>query len=227
MIRGIAPLLIVLAVAVAACGGAAPPAGPQQTASGPAPSALPAGTYTSTAFQPPVTFTVPDGWEKVADTAPYLQLRPLGSDVAGIHLFRDAVAASQDAACPAEAEPGVGRTSTELVAWLRARPGLVVSTPAMATVGGLRGLSVDVAIKGDWTESCPFANGAPTVPLIWGGSAGYRWIIVGNERLRMYVLDLPDGGTVIVDVDAFEGSLIDALIERAVPIIRSFQFKTG
>jgi hypothetical protein len=112
VIRGLASLALLLVVA--ACGGSLPP--PAAGGSSAAPSPLAAGTYTSTAFQPAVTFTVPDGWEKAGDAAPYLQLRPAGSEVAGIHLFRDAVAASQDPACPATPEPGVGSTSTELVA---------------------------------------------------------------------------------------------------------------
>ena len=173
MIRGLASLALLLAVA--ACGGdLAPPGQPASAAatSGTTASALSAGTHTSTAFQPPVTFTVPDGWETAADTAAYLQLRPAGSEVNGIHLFRDPVAASQDPTCPATPEPGVGATSTELVAWLRGRPGLTVGPPALATVGGLRGVSIDVAIKDGWTASCPFASGNPTVPLITSKAAG-------------------------------------------------------
>jgi hypothetical protein len=218
VIRGIASIALLLIVA--ACG--ASPGAP--AASGPAASPLPAGTYTSAAFQPAVTFTVPDGWEKAGDSAPYLLLQPAGSEVLGIHLFRDAVAASQDAACPATPEPGVGTTSTELVAWLRGRPGLVVGTPVMATVGGLRGVSIEIGIKAGWTASCPFANGSPTVPLITSTTAGYHWVIVGSERLRMYVLDLPGGGTVIVDLDAYDGTQYDALVKSAAPIVRSMQF---
>ncbi len=218
MIRGLASFALVLVVT--ACGGSpAAPAG-----DGPTPSPMPAGTYTSSGFQPAVTFTVPDGWAKPVDSAPYLQLIPAGSEVLGIHLFRDAVAASQDPACPATPEPGVGGTSTELVAWLRGRPGLDVGPPLMVTVGGLRGVSVDVAIKAGWTASCPFAGGSPTVPLITSKTAAYHWVIVGNERLRFYVLDLPGGGTVIVDVDAYDGTQFDALASSAAPIVRSMQF---
>jgi hypothetical protein len=218
VIRALASLALILTVA--ACGGSS--AAP--SASGPTSSPLPAGTYTSTAFQPAVTFTVPDGWEKAADTAPYMLLRPAGSEILGIHLFRDPVAASQDPACPATPEPGVGTTSTELVAWLRGLPGLVVGTPVMATVGGLRGVSVEVGIKPGWTTSCPFAGGSPTVPLIASKTAAYHWVIVGNEQLRFYVLDLPAGGTVIVDLDAYDGTEYDALVKSAAPIVRSMQF---
>ena len=216
-------LVVAMALFVAACGGSAESAAP----SGPAASPLAAGTYTSTAFQPAVTFTVPAGWEKPSDTGTYLQIRPVGSEVTGIHLFRDAVAASQDASCPTAAQPGVGAASTEFVAWIRGLKGLAVSTPAMVTVGGLRGVSLDLGIASGWTQSCPFANGLPTVPLLVGKGNDLRWVVAGNEQLRLYVLDLPAGGTVIVDVDAFDGNLIDSLISTAGPIVKSLQFATG
>jgi len=213
---------IVLSLVVAACGGSGAPGSPT-----PAPeSPLPAGTYTSAVFQPAVTFTVPDGWVLASDSADYLQLRPADQDLLGIHLFRGAGAASQDPSCPIEPAPGVGTTSTELVTWIRGLPGLAASSPAMVTVGGLRGASIDVGIAADWTQSCPFANGLPTVPLLVEPGTELRWVMAGGERLRLYVLDLPAGGSLIVDIDDFEGSQIDAFIGRAAPIVKSFQFAT-
>ncbi len=215
-------LAVAMTLFVAACGSSSPPA-----ATGPVSSSLPAGTYTSVAFQPPATFTVPDGWELATDTAGYLLLRPAGSDVAGIHLFRDVVAASQDPACPTAAEPGIGTTSTDLVLWIRGLAGLTVSTPAMVTVGGLRGTSLDIGIAAGWTSSCPFANGLPTVALLVGQASDLRWVVAGSERLRLYILDMPEGGTVIVDVDAFDGTLMDSLLSNAAPIVKSLSFQTG
>lgn len=216
-------LAVAMTLLVAACGGSAAPPAP----SGPVASPWPAGTYTSVAFQPALTFTLPDGWEKATDTPVYLQLRPAGSEVAGIHVFRDASAASQDESCPSTAQAGVGTTSSELVAWFRTLPGLVVGNPVLGAVGGLRGVTVDIGIRDGWTASCPFANGAPTVPLLNGGSAGYHWIVAGSERLRLHLLDLPEGGTVIVDVDAFDGSLIESLLRSAGPITKSMAFASG
>jgi len=215
-------LAVAMTLFIAGCGSSAPPA-----ATGPVSSTLPAGTYTSAAFQPPVTFTVPDGWELVTDSAGYLELRPAGSEVTGIYLFRDVVAASQDPACPTAAEPGIGSTSTDLVLWIRSLAGLTASTPAMVTVGGLRGTSLDIGIVPGWTASCPFANGLPTVALLVGETSGLRWVVAGDERLRLYILDLPGGGTVIVDVDAFDGTLMDPLLSAAAPIVKSLQFQAG
>ena len=212
--------LLVSVTIVAGCGSA----GVTPAPSGRPPAGLAAGTYASGAFLPALTFTVPGGWEKSADAPTYLQLRPAGSEVAGIHLFRNPAAASQDLSCPETAEPGVGRTSTELAAWIRARPGLVVGDPKLASVGGLRGVEIDLAIIAGWTASCPFAEGSPTVPLFVGANREYRWVVAGTERLRLYLLDIPGGGTLVVDIDAFDGTLMDALLAAATPIVRSFAF---
>jgi hypothetical protein len=223
VIRGLA--LVVATLALAACGGATLPPAAASQAPVPAVTPLPAGTYTSLAFQPAVTFTVPDGWVLAADSPLYLALQPAGNDTIGVHLFRDPAAASQDPTCPASAEPGVGGTSSALTAWIRERPGLIVTAPTMATVGGLPGTSLDVALKADWTQSCPFANGIPSVPL-FNSPAIDHWVVVGNERLRAYFLDLPGGGTVVVDQDAFDGAQFEDLLAASSGILRSLTFAT-
>ena len=141
-----------------------------------------------------------------------------------MHLFRDPNAASQDASCPAAPEPGVGGSAAELAAWIEQRPGLVVSAPTMATVGGLSGIQLDVGLKSDWTQACPFANGIPSVPL-FNSPAIDHWVVVGNERLRLFLLDLPGGGTVVVDLDAFDRSQVEDLIARSAGIVRSLSFE--
>jgi hypothetical protein len=212
---------------VAGCAGTSREATPVPTpALTPAPSALPAGTYTSAAFRPAVTYTVPAGWRIVSDSADYFALQPVGSEVTGIHLFRDPLAASQDAACPTIAEPGVGKLSLELATWIRGLRGIIASSPRIVTVGGLRGVELDLALNTGWTASCPFAEGVPTVPLFVGADGSLRWVVAGNERLRVDLLDVPGGGTVVVDVDAFDGTLMDGLLAAAAPILQSFSFAT-
>jgi hypothetical protein len=177
-------------------------------------------------FSPQVTFTVSDGWWNPSDSPSFFSILPVDSNVVGIYLFRDPLPASQDPTCPQTAEPGVATTSLSLLAWIRALPGLVVGNPRLVTVGGLRGTEIDVAIEAGWTASCPFANGMPTVPLFVGADGQLRWVIAGNERLRLSLLDAPGGGTIVVDIDAFDGSLWDQLLAAATPIVNSFVFAT-
>ena len=72
-------------------------------------------------------------------------------------------------------------------------PGCPSAPPGMASVGGLRGVALDVALQPSWTEACPFANGVPSVPLFNSPEIDH-WVVVGNERLRVHLLDLPGGG---------------------------------
>ncbi len=98
--------VLALALLFAACGGAdLPPPQASQAATTPPATPMPAGTYTSSAFQPAVTYTVPDGWVTVGDAAKSFQLSPADSDIDGIYLFRDVSAASQDATCPTRRSP--------------------------------------------------------------------------------------------------------------------------
>ncbi len=214
------PALLLLAstVALAACGfGSSENDSPHE-------APLPAGTHASTVFQPAVTFTVPAGWVLADDTAGYLQLRPADQDVLGIHVFRGATAASQDASCLIQPAAGVGTSSVALVTWIRGLAGLLASSPALVQIGGLRGSSIDLGIANGWTASCPFANGVPTVPLLVEQGTGLRWVLAGGERLRLYLLDLPGGETVLVDIDDFEGSQLDAFMGQAVPVVTSMSF---
>jgi hypothetical protein len=214
--------LVILSVVLMGCGGRA--ASPSPDPAGPRPSALPAGTYQSNLFSPALSFTLPDGWWISGDSADYLALQPVASEQAGIFLFRDPQAASQDSSCPITPEAGVGGLSSDLSGWIRSRPGLVVSNPRLVEIGGLPGSEIDVAIATGWTASCPFANGLPAVPLFVDPASELRWVVAGSERLRLALLDVAGGGTLVVDIDAFDGSLMDSLVNQATPIVNSFVF---
>lgn len=211
-------LAVVLAAGCASGGSATPSPAARQV--------LPAGSYRSTAFSPAVSFTLPEGWLIAEESPDYLALQPATSDSVGIFIFRSPGAASQQADCPTTALPDVGPLAKDLVDWIGARPGLRIGTPKSVALGGLVGFELDVAIVDGWTASCPFANGLPTVPLFVGKSSGLRWVIAGSERLLLTVLDLPGSGTVVVDVDAFEGTLFDEFLPAAAPIVKSLRFAT-
>ncbi|HSO29910.1 MAG TPA: hypothetical protein VLS28_08385 [Candidatus Sulfomarinibacteraceae bacterium] len=221
MRRGLAAAFGLALVVVAGCGGVTAPT----QAPTPQRPALPAGTYTANAFVPRITYTLPDGWLVVGDSRDELVLQPVTSDVSGIWVFRSPLPASQDSDCPIAPAPGVGPTAKDLVDWIRARPGFTTSDPVVVTLGGLVGLQVDIAIVAGWAPSCPFAEGLPTVPLFVSATdSSFRWVVAGSERLRLLALDVPGEGTVVVDVDAFDGSLMDGLLAAATPIVESMRF---
>ena len=217
VIQRLAAILLIVAVAAgcASSGGASPtPSGPQ---------ALPPGEYRSNAFRPVVTFSLPKGWFIGDDGTDYLALQPVTSDALGIYLFRSPGAASQAADCPTAAASGVGPLAKDLVDWIEALPGLKAGPRTSVAIGGLAGFQVEISIEPGWTTSCPFADGLPTVPLVVGAN-GLRWVVAGSERLRLAVLDVPAGGTVVVDVDAFDGSLFDGFLPLADTIVKGMRF---
>ena len=219
------PGAVALVVILAACAGTSPTPTPQPVVTPSPPTALPPGSYDSVAFKPQTTITLPAGWAIAGDDVSYYGVQPVSSDALGIHLFRSPRAASQDLQCPETAEPNVGATAADLVEWIRARPGLTASDATSVTLGGFAGLQVDAAIRDGWTASCPFANGTPTVPVFVGATDGtFRWVMAGSERLRLIVLDVPGKGTIVVDIDAYDGSLMDAFLPVATPIVGSIKF---
>ncbi|MBI3750710.1 MAG: hypothetical protein HY263_03500 [Chloroflexi bacterium] len=197
--------------------------GPRTTPAPSGPVALAPGTYRSLVFQPPVSVTLPAGWWISIDSADYFAVQPVVTDQAGIHIFSGPLPASQAATCPEAPEPRVGTLDLQLATWIRSRPGFVTSQPRPVTLGGRRGVEIDVSIAESWKQSCPFANGLPAVPLFVGANASYRWVVAGTERLRLDLLAV-DGRTVVVDVDAFDGSLMDTLVPQAQPIVQSLTF---
>ncbi len=63
--------------------------------------------------------------------------------------------------CEESSEPGVGRSVSDLVAWLETAPGLVVSEPTPVTVGGFEGMQLDIEIDPAWKRTCFFSEGPP------------------------------------------------------------------
>jgi hypothetical protein len=233
-IRALLPALLVAAM-VAACGSSAAPPQPTQA---PAPSdptcpsqgntcigPLSPGPHTSISLRPGLRYTVPAGWRNDADRPTSFELRPDGFRNGGLFLFRDVTVASQDEACTRVPEPDVGRTADEFVAWLVAREGLVVTRPVPVSVGGLSGQMVDVSLAQDWTFSCPFAQGIPSIPLFTSlDPGGVYWAIAGSERMRLYVLRVDDG-ILLIDIDAFIGADFPELLAQAAPVVQSFEFR--
>jgi hypothetical protein len=184
---------------------------------------LTAGTYTSRAMDPALTFTVPSGWFNKFD-----QPRGYGLESGpntSLEVQRDLVVARADCV-EAESEPGVGTTASAMVQALAARPGLDTTVPAPVTIGGLSGFTIDITMAADWTTPCPFSGGRPTVPTVTDPRAtpgtGLHWTaeaVTDGSFARYIILDLPGGGTLLI---APGGS--PSFVTRAMPIIDSFEF---
>jgi len=171
-------------------------------------------------------YTVPDSWANPEEDKTFYVLakQATGEDDA-IWLLSDVVAHSQDVACPeGGAAPGIGRTASALSVWLTTLPGLTATPPQRATVGGLSGYTLDVSVAASWKRSCP-GDTTPTVALFADAAGpGHDFKVQGNGRMRLFLLDLGDGRTLLIDVWALDKATFDALVAEAMPVVQTFQF---
>jgi hypothetical protein len=194
------------------------------------------GLYRSTFFDPTIDFEVTSSgwtWDYSSELVEGGNLRfiadeshelPYASD--GIYFMQDPAIASRS--CEEEAEPGVGRSVEDLVAWLEGAPGLVVSEPTPVTVGGLGGMLLDIELDPAWKKKCFFSEGLPTVPLIVRRAdvGAYHTGILSGVSMRWYILD-SDDGVIIIDIDdGPDGLSRDELFRSGTEIVESMVFST-
>ena len=194
-----------------------------------------------------LTYTVPEGWTNSHDFQAGYWLeptdwhdalvaskgniddhsRPTGN---GIYVMSGPVAALQDADCSTGlADPSVGETAADLVAFLTHHPALDVSAVKPVTIGGLAGTMVDVTLKPTWTSSCPgstvpiaalFTLRNGTTTTVWNDTA-----TVGAAADRYIVLDIGGGRPVVIQVSSPSAAAFGPLIASAMPIVESFRFQ--
>lgn len=185
---------------------------------------LPAGTYTATAFQPPTTYTVPEGWINNRDLPAAFILIRAGDkwDRNGgnyIAIYRDAVASTWD--CSGDPEPGVGRTVDALTAWLTANPNLSTTQPQPVSIGGLNGVKLDIKVQ----QPQPCAAQVPPRPVLVGTEIGrVEHTVVRDVTTRLYLLN-NGAGTVTVELaDRPEGPTFEEYVSASEPVLDSLRF---
>lgn len=185
------------------------------------------GTYTSKVFATPVTFTVPSGWKVFEDEPGQFGLARMVNDGPPLLVLRDIYPADVD--CVQQPDWGVGQSAEDLTSWLADHDGLVTSDRVAVTIGGLEGYVIDVELDSSWTEPCPFSNGQPMVMTVVGSeiSRGLHWGVDPNAPERLWILDLPSGGNVVILADACCGVSKDEQWEAAQTVVESFELDTS
>jgi hypothetical protein len=200
---------------------------PQQVCLGP----LDEGTYTSQRFGPALTFTVPAGWNNVWDTRGGFDLwapgwsddgadqgtdcrsgpSPCGYlfDQPGLSVRRDPRPAQ---GCSGYADATIGTSALEVATWVANHPAITTEGPSSVEVAGLTGYQLDVSLVDTWRKSCP---GGPGVVLLFEDL--YLDEDPGSTAMRLILLDLPDGGSVMIWIDGTQ-------VDTAMPVVNSFQF---
>ena len=202
---------------------------------------LPAGRYLVRSNTGPSTFVVPAGWQISTMGMLDYSLAPTDAKPDDtIRVFYNMHISAKDAACTEAPEPGIAPTVDAMVRDLVNDGWIVVTTPVDVEIGGLKGQSLDVRISPTTTSTCPFmTDGSPTVPLFVDDADyvttapgpeitnGPFWGVDRDDRLRVVILDRPNGGNVMFIVNSADGTTFDELVARSMPIIDSFTFDTG
>lgn len=200
---------------------------PQQVCLGP----LDEGTYTSQRFEPALTFTVPAGWNNVWDTRGAFGLwapgwsdngadqgidcrsgpSPCGYlfDQPGLSVRRDP---RPEQGCSGYADATVGTSALEVATWVANHPAIATEGPSPVDVAGLTGYQLDGSLADTWRESCPGGPGA-----VWLFENLHLGEDPGHATMRLILLDLPDGGCILIWIDGDE-------VDAAMPVVRSFSF---
>jgi hypothetical protein len=180
------------------------------------------GTYTSQRFEPALTFTVPAGWNNPWDTRDAFELWTPGwspgttlFDYPGLSVRRDP---RPDEGCSPHADARVGTSALEVATWVANHPAIAAGAPSPVEVGGLTGYQLDVSLADTWRESCP---GGPAAVWLFED----LYLRDPNKypefaTMRLILLDLPDGGSVLIAID---GTQVDA----AMPVVDTFVFDLG
>lgn len=207
---------------------------------------LPPGTYLTSAFDPfgrpgasgQLSYTVPEGWKVKEDVAATFVLHhlpdaPPGQPSTDTFLFlfaRPRLAAEfpDGAICgPFGNAAGVGRGVDDIVAAIRARPGVTSTPPAVVTVDGLEGQLIDLRLAPDWTGACLAPEGLIVgVPILVAAGTGVG--LGPDHPLRLILLDLGGGRTMSIAIQHVgppQSSPFDEQLAEVMPIIEGFEFQ--
>jgi hypothetical protein len=177
---------------------------------------LAAGTYSTTVFEVPITYTVPDGWANLEDLPGNFLLIPPGgslqgvdagtSDYMGIYVSIAATSGDCDGPQAGQEALGVGRTPSAIAAELATHPGVHATTPVPVTVGGLSGIVFDLTIPVSYSTVCAFLE-APGALLIHGvPPSSFDHGMFPGLTMRLYLLEHA-GGTLAIEVDDVSGGM--------------------
>ena len=173
-------------------------------------------------------YAVPDGWSNIEDEhATYRLARSESAAEPRIDLHAEVLVASQSDPCKEEPDPDVGRTAAAITDWLGSAPGVVSSVPVAVSIGDLDGWLIDVGMEPGGTPPCSSGTGVPYGVLFTDGepSEGFSWSVRPEMRMRLYVLDLGDGRTLLIEIRSPDATTHGAVLAEATGIVESFEFE--
>ncbi|WP_425861931.1 LamG domain-containing protein [Arthrobacter sp. TWP1-1] len=193
--------------------------------------ALNKGSYSTTSFEPTLSYTVQEGWNNGEDLPGHVLFTHISDSPDGawggsyIGVYQNVQASSL---CSEEAQPGVGTSAAELAAWYRTVPGLEIVADSPAMVGGLPGIMLDFRVSDNWKSPCPLGGVIDAIPIIIGGGVSDLHHVMGAPlEMRLFLLDWK-GGNVAIEITAVleQHSLTDYLEKiGASAVVKTFTFE--
>ena len=191
---------------------------------------LTAGSKTTDIFTPTLRFLSPAGWIQINDEPMVFHISPPTAgflrQTDGQIYFDGVTVYAHPVAGPPDGGPnpvdGVGATAKDLATWLSTRPQLLASTPKQVTLAGRPAYQLDFTLSPDAGELC----GVACVNLLNSTDRGasYQFGIEGPWKVRAYLIDGPNGTTVMVTVEDVDGKGFDREVRDAGPILDSLSF---
>ena len=190
---------------------------------------LDAGTYQTKTFRPSLKYSVPAGWSNQEDLPGNFLLIPPGGSLEGVNpgtsdylgVYSSVVAPGL---CTGEPSTKTPPTYDGLVGFLTSHPRLSVTNVHNVSVGGLKGVVMDIEMKSKKGDGCEDGNyvdvyvGTPPSDLIHG--------VIPNYGLRVYLLHNGKRTLAIEVADAPRGSHYKDWFGAAADVIDSFRFAT-
>jgi hypothetical protein len=172
-----------------------------------------------------MSYSVPDGWSNTYDAANEYLLEPLvKTGDTGVYMWTDVTIVSAEGPCTPQPWAGGRATPSEMAAWLAEQETLETSSPVTVEVGGLEGLSLDVAVLPRATLPCT-GDGVPYQPfLVHVEGSGLQWGFKKDTRNRLYFLDTANGRTLVIHVAA-EGENTEQVLADGVGIVESIELR--
>jgi hypothetical protein len=182
--------LLVAALVASACGNGGEEQQQAETRTLPEEEqALLPGEYRSEVFEPSLSFRVGEGWSNVPPVVYDTLLLTRGHDVGGLGF-----ANLQGATFYGATRTGMPRPQDvpeDVVAWFRRHPYVRISEPEPTTVGGVKGVRIDVVVEGlpddhngmcgtNCVDVCRVSSGGPPIALVEGHKG--RMIILEDVR---------------------------------------------
>ena len=172
----------------------------------------------------PVPYVLLDGAVTVSAAAPWRSSLHFEAAVAPDDRALERVALAFDSlqvSCrPVPAEADVAA----LAASIQADPDLVVNAPMEVTIGGIAGLQMDVTLA-PGASACPEGR-TGSEPNPEDRMRGTGFPLELESRMRLYLLDVPEGSTTRILAIAVVASdaRFEAVLDTATPIVESIEF---